>query len=142
MAAALLAAMGRSNDRLQNSVVSALTYTDQEDMPWAGGALFVPGLQWGESAAVGLTDNFMAWIVFCDRSGLEAEKQQLVNNFRSLALLHPAGLNGLRVTTDTAALLRDWGARRGVVEVSNLLEKQGLLKEPRYVAILTALAAP
>ena len=55
-------------------------------MPWEGGPLFVPALQWKREDARDLAWELLAWMVFAERRDLGNLHSQIQNNLRSLQL--------------------------------------------------------
>ena len=131
---ATLALQGR------NDVASAVTAAYQFDpesraIPWRGGPLFVPAISWKKTEAHDLARNLIKWFVFCERYDLNAEKRQLHNNLRSIQLARAAGYR----PASTPALdewLKAWKQAYGTSELSEILQEQGIAKEPKYLEIL------
>jgi len=61
-------------------------------VPWSGGALYVPGIQWPRRAARVLMSNLIQWLRFTEDRGLRNESRQLMNNLRSVGLHRSAGI--------------------------------------------------
>ena len=109
-------------------------------IPWSGGPLFVPGVNWTKDGARELVGNLIRWNVWCENNGKSQELRQIHNNIRSLGLASAAGYNspGWNVQ-DASAWLRVWGETMGSDEVRAILKEQGLLKEAKYQALLNSL---
>lgn len=106
-----------------------------EKVPWAGGPLFVPGINWDQENARGLLEHLVAWHLWCERHGLPAEQRQIYNNLRSVTLLSAAGL-GSSIPSHTMGMLKAWGGLVGRDRLEQLLETQGVAKELLYVQLL------
>lgn len=131
----------QQDDSVPKAVVGAYVFdSSANDVPWKGGPLFVPGLNWDESDARSLAGNLIAWHLWCDRKGRSAEQRQIHNNLRSLALARAAGYEspGFR-EADTVSWLTAWGKARGKEAVRELLAQQGVLDTPKYANVLEGL---
>jgi hypothetical protein len=107
------------------------------DVPWAGGALFVPGITWPKAEGTLLVGNLVAWMVFADRTGKSAYIQQIHNNIRSLSLAQAVGYASPGWNdVDTITWLRIWGKLVGRAELQRLLERQGVATSSRYASVL------
>jgi hypothetical protein len=143
-AAYLATAAAQGNTQVATAVVKVYRFDPEaRAVPWHGGPLFVPGIQWQsqKAEARALAEHLIKWFVFCDRNTLSAEMRQLHNNLRSLQLARAAGYPS-RGGSDIEAWLKAWGQVAGVegVEgVKKILEEQGVAREPRYVEILEGL---
>ncbi|MFT7521333.1 MAG: hypothetical protein ACI9MC_003484 [Kiritimatiellia bacterium] len=61
-------------------------------VPWKGGALFVPGINWRGARGQKLITVLTGWMLFCEKQGMNAEKQQIVNNLQSVGLSRANGI--------------------------------------------------
>ncbi|MEM9940877.1 MAG: DUF2330 domain-containing protein [Planctomycetota bacterium] len=129
----------------QKEVIQAVTEHLEFDktsmgVPWEGGPLFVPGIQWDKEAARELVGNLIRWYVWCDVNGKSQELRQIHNNIRSLGLARAAGYNSPGWNdVDTNAWLKVWGETMGLAEVETILVEQGLLGKPEYKQVIDAL---
>ncbi|MFT5682128.1 MAG: hypothetical protein ACI8RZ_003046 [Myxococcota bacterium] len=128
IAAGLLATPGPADAGGADAVIEALSWRAGDAVPWAGGALFVPGLTWSGSEALALVEALIAWHVYCDRMGLTDEQRQLTNNLRSVSLLQAAGM-GRRGANTTESWLMLLGSTHGQAAVDRILVPQGLEQE-------------
>lgn len=128
IAAGLLATRGATDSGVAEAVVAQLSWQESEALPWEGGALFVPGLDWHAREARALVEALIGWHVYCDRMGLSAEKQQLTNNLRSVSLLQAAG-----ITPRGASTSREWlvllGRAHGPAAIDRVLAPQGMERQ-------------
>ena len=113
---------------------------DADDVAWRGGPLFVPGINWQRDDARALAADLIAWHVWCDRHNRDAEKRQIHNNLRSVALARAAGYERPRFQySDTAAWLTTWGRAFGKDTLRELLEIQQVAEVPKYAKVLNQL---
>jgi len=132
LAAGHLAAM----DDVGREVIALYAYEPgARAIPWKGGALYVPASGWGRREARALTGSLIAWHLHCDRTGLDAEKQQIYNNLRSVGLWRQAGMRSFP-NQDTATLLGQWAEVVGVEAVAEMLRDQGVRHDAAYAAAL------
>jgi hypothetical protein len=131
----------QGDDSASKAVLQAYHFDpDADDVPWKDGPLFVPGINWQKDDARALAGNLIAWHVWCDRHGRDAEKRQIHNNLRSVALARAAGYGRPRFEySDTAAWLTIWGKALGRDAVNELLEIQLVTDVPKYAKVLNQL---
>ncbi len=87
-----------------------------------------------------LAGNLIAWHVWCDRHGRDAEKRQIHNNLRSIALARAARYERPQFQySDTAAWLTTWGKALDKDAVSELLKIQKVADVPKYANVLNQL---
>lgn len=137
-AAAYLATLASTDSTVARAVADAYRFdAGALRVPWHGGALFVPGLDWQRRDARALVGNLIRWHLWCERRGKRAEQNQIHNNIRSLRLAQAAGYQspGWHPAT-TEAWLRVWGKVVGKEELAELLREQGVDDDPRYRKIL------
>ena len=138
-ATAYLATLGaQGDDQVAGAVVEAYRYKKSaRDIPWRGGPLYVPGIQWSGDDARQLSKNLIRWMVFCERSGLPNESRQIENNLRSIQLAQAAGyaMSGSGIE----AWLRTWSDAYGEKAVKNILGEQGVADDEPFRTILDSL---
>ena len=141
MAAGYLGALANQG---QSSAVAELVISElqfnpaAQAVPWKGGALFLPGIQWGKTEAQQLVGQLIRWYVWSTERGDSASKQQLYNNLRSIQLARTAGYEVAR-PNDTNAWLVNWGNTVGKNKVRDILEEQNLLTNQKYAATLDSI---
>ncbi|MCB9555432.1 MAG: DUF2330 domain-containing protein [Deltaproteobacteria bacterium] len=144
-AAAYLATQGRSNaasDTVIAAVIAAYRFDRRaKQVPWQGGALFIPSLNWKAESARRLVGNLLRWHLWCEHRGRSDLQRQLHNNLRSLALASAAGYRSPGWSNvSVESWLRSWAAVVGRSGIARLLAEQGLAGEPRYKILLSSLA--
>ena len=92
-AASYLATMANNGDeQVKSEIIKVYNFSKQvKEIPWKGGALFIPGLGWDKSGGIELAGNLVAWHVYCDQNELSSEKNQIHNNLRSISLQNVCG---------------------------------------------------
>lgn len=95
-----------------------------KDVPWSGGALFVPSTGWQKAEAQELVGELIAWYWWCDKSGRKAELDQLWNNLYSVGLLYTAGYDG-NVPRDSAGMLQRYEDVMGAARARDLHSRLG-----------------
>ncbi len=111
-----------------------------KQVPWHGGALYVPGVSYTEESARKLCGNLVRWHLWCERFGKPEEQNQIHNNLRSLELARMAGYDSPAwedIGTDGWLLL--WGKTMGKTELRAILEQQNVHQAVRYQNILASL---
>ena len=141
-AAAYLATLAaKGEDGVPTAVIKAYEFDAKaKDVPWTGGPLFIPGIQWKKENAQDLVGNLMAWYLWCERNNKKPHHTALHNNLRSLQLAAAVGYQspGFRQAT-TDQWLTIWGDTIGKAEFEKLLKAQGAEDEARYKKILDGL---
>ena len=120
-------------------VTSELKFNpDAKVVPWQGGALFLPGIQWSKPEAQRLVGQLLRWYVWCDTQRDAESQRQLYNNLRSIQL---AGAAGYQVAPagNVTAWLESWGKVVGKEKIQQLLKEQGLLDNRKYSLVLNEL---
>jgi len=139
-AAAYLGALAaKGEDAVPAVVIKAYKFDPKaKDVPWTGGPLFIPGIQWKKDDAKALVGNLIAWYLWCDRNNKKTHHNALHNNLRSLQLAAAAGYqpSGRAVPDQWLAA---WGRAVGKAELEKILKAQGVDKETRYKKILDGL---
>ncbi len=127
---------GQDKDKARQ-IARAYAYTPgAEKVLWDGGALYVPSLAWQKKEAQALSGHLVSWHLFCDRTGLISEKQQIFNNLQSINLHQAAGWPGWP-STDTNELLVQYGQAVGKPALEKVLAEHGVLDEDKYQRLLT-----
>ena len=139
LAAGYLGAAAQGNSPEVAKVLNGLLQFDPEakNVPWEGGALFVPGMQWGKEDARILVGGLIRWYLWCELNDRKTEQSQLHNNLRSLGLARAAGYQspGWR-ETGLMGWLEAWGAAAGKKEIEAILTQQNVHNKPKYAALL------
>ncbi|MCA9264361.1 MAG: DUF2330 domain-containing protein [Planctomycetales bacterium] len=139
MAAAYLGTLAAQTDsNVARDIIRAYQFDPEaKSVPWAGGALFVPGLAWEQEPARELVANLLAWHLWCDRNDMSAEQRQIHNNIRSLGLARAAGYEspGFRVA-DTVTWLKVWRDVVGRDQLRLMLQEQGVAEDAKYAVLL------
>ena len=106
---------------------------ERKDLPWGDKALFLPGVKWDQKEAKGLVGNLIRWMVWCDKNGNNAGRQQIHNNIRSLSLARAAGYRspGWR-ESDVASWLNVWQQVVGREGIEEILKEVGVEQNPKY----------
>ena len=119
------------------SVVKALKFDAQaDDLPWEGGALFVPGIQWGKEDATQLVGSLIRWHLWSDIRDDNQAQNQIHNNIRSLGLANAAGYQSPGwQNVGTIQWLAAWGQAVGKDEIRAILKEQGVAEDRRYQGV-------
>jgi hypothetical protein len=121
--AAQAAQKGRG-DAVAKITISQLHHNPSVNrVPWKGGALYIPGIQWDKNNAKDLVRTLIQWKLYCERTGKDGEKNQVWNNLRSVQLLQAAGFKN-RWPND-AQVLEEWANIGGKSDVAKLRGEQG-----------------
>lgn len=131
--AAYLATMGRTNKATIPALIKAYDFTPKAtQVMWNGGPLYVPSVSWDKENGTALFAHLVSWYLFCDKKGLQQEKQQLYNNMRSVTLLGAIGMPRY-IPNDTAGLLKAFKNVVGVRQITIMLKEQGLKNKYAHV---------
>lgn len=132
-----LAQAGQGTD-VSNAVIAAVEFDPQAtDVPWAGGALFIPNIQWDKDNSRALVGNLIRWHVWCDMNNKGEEQNQIHNNIRSVALIQAAGYaNPGWNNVGTVQWLQSWKQAVGNDGIRELLTDVGALENRKYAAVL------
>lgn len=134
LAAGYMGTLGQ-DQRLHMDIAKLYAYTPgAETVLWEGGALYVPSLTWQKKEAQVLVGHLVSWHLYCDRTGLTAEKQQIYNNLQSINLHRPAGMEW--PNQDTNALLVQYGKAAGRPALEKILAEHGVKDEDKYQGLL------
>ncbi|MDC0284756.1 hypothetical protein OAK85_05320, partial [Mariniblastus sp.] len=143
MAAGYLGAIANQGkqEEVATSVVESLAFDAMaKEVPWNGGALFLPGISWDKSNANKLVGELVRWMLWCDVNNKQEEKKQIHNNLRSLALAKAAGYKSPGwQETDTNVWLATWGGVVGRKGIAEILEEQDLGASGKYGVVLKGL---
>jgi hypothetical protein len=91
-AAGVLAAMKDLSAQDRKQVIAAYAPNPRAtQVPWNGGALYVPSMGFARDEAATLAGHLVAWYSYCDKKGLQDERQQVMNNLRSVGVWRQAG---------------------------------------------------
>jgi hypothetical protein len=107
------------------------------EVPWNGGALFIPGISWGKDDARNLVGSLIRWHLWCDLHGKADEQRQIHNNLQSLGLAAAAGYQPAGASTGQWLLA--WGKAVGKAELTQLLKEQDALDKKDYSDVLKLL---
>jgi Uncharacterized protein conserved in bacteria (DUF2330) len=146
-AAGYLASLAqRGEDSVAPAVVKAYQFDPKaKKLPWDGGPLFIPLLNWNSSKdkAKALVSGIIAWYVWTEENVPAAQRagtqQPIINNLNSIQLASAAGyrINWRDRSVDT--WLRTWGGAAGKKEIEKILKAQKVAGKPRYKRILDSL---
>lgn len=136
-----LSQQGRTND-VAKEVAKQLAFDLQaSEVPWAGGALFVPGIQWPKEEAREMVGQLIRWNLWCDIRRKSQEQRQIHNNIRSLGLAKAAGYTSPGWNdVDCVAWLKAWGEAVGREELQAILKEQDVDDDTTYSAALKNLS--
>ncbi len=143
IAAGYLGALAKQGD--STGVVEQVIQQYQFDsaaseVPWQGGALFVPSIIWSKDDARSLVGNLIRWNLWCELKGKSDQQRQIHNNIRSLGLANAAGYQPpQRGESDASAWLVAWGKGVGKSEIESILEEQNLTGEAKWEEVLSQL---
>lgn len=131
-AAAYLASIGNQSGKdyiaVAEATLDGLRFDRGTDAyPWAGGALYVPGIQWKKDEARELVARLIRWNLLCDSRDDEGERQQVQNNLRSVQLLRAAGFKNQWPDVNGPEVLVEWGRWAGRGKVERLLVNLDLM---------------
>ncbi len=109
-------------------------------VPWDGGPLFIPGIQWSKEDATELVGSLIRWNLWCDIKGKTQEQRQIHNNIRSLGLARAAGYQSPGWNNvDCVSWLKAWGQVVGKAGIEKILQEQDVLGNDRYDGALQGL---
>ena len=135
-AAAYAASIGQQDaNSVAKHVVRVYDFNpNTKSEPWAGGALFVPSINWSKTHARDLVDNLIRWMVWCDRNGRQNQIQQIVNNLNSLQLRNAAGFQfpGWNRNNVVNNWLEAWRKVVGRAGIEDILEEQKADRKSPY----------
>jgi hypothetical protein len=140
-AAAYIGSKASKDDGVGKMIAKAYRFKKgAEDVPWKGGALFLPGIKWSKADSTKLVDNLVRWYLWAEINSRDDIKQQLHNNLRSIQLGRAAGYSSPGWNQGGVdPWLRTWGGVIGKKKLRSLLSQQGVRWKSRYRAILNKL---
>ena len=131
----------QGEDAVPAAVIEAYKFDPKAaDVPWKGGPLFIPALQWKKKDAQALVGHLVAWYLWCERNNKKQHQRAIHNNLRSIQLAAAAGYQSpgfQQVGTDRWLLI--WGQAVGKRRLQKLLDEQGVGNDPRYRRIVDRL---
>ncbi len=142
MAAAYLATKVQRDPKLYTEVVQAALKAYKFDpqarnVPWQGGPLFIPAVQWKKDDARALAGTLVRWYLWCEHRGLGNDLRPIENNLRSIQLARAAGYEPFgRRPPGAVGWLQTWGQVVGKAGIRQILQEQGLLDRPKYSQVL------
>jgi len=138
-ATAYIGTLAQNGDKkVAKAVADAFKFDPEvKNVPWSGGPLYVPGIQWGKGDATLLVGNLIAWHLWCDRNKKASEQQQIYNNLQSVGLSRVVGYQTPQNTT--VAWLLSWGKVVGREGIEKILKEQGVVDEAKYSSVLEKL---
>ncbi len=143
MATGYLGALANKGESpaVAEAVISQLQFQpDAKSVPWKGGALFLPAIQWSKPEAQQLVGQLIRWYLWCSARNDTKSEQQLFNNLRSIQLASAAGYQPVfGGSRDAQAWLETWGNVVGRNKIKAILKEQGLLDEQKYASVLEGL---
>ena len=126
-AAAWLATLGTADGTVVDLVQRALTFDPEaEEVPWAGGALFLPGLNFDEEQSEALFDQLMRWHLASRRSGRDEVRRQVEASFWGLNLRG----RGNATSQSPDYWLQRWGNVVGIAAFDRAVRDLGLGDDP------------
>jgi hypothetical protein len=139
-ATSYLATLAQQGDEsVADAVIVAYRYKrSAEALPWQGGPLYIPGINWEKHDAIRLTENLTKWLLFCERQRRDGEERQVLNNIRSWQLANVAGYD-MAGTRDAASWYETWGRTFGKNSLKRIFQEQGVENKAPYRDILRAL---
>ena len=139
LAAGLLASAAQSDPAVMDAIAARYAFTSRaREVPWGGGALYVPSAPYSQAQASAIVEGLVAWSVFCQRTGDSDSLSQIYANARSIELLRRAGMSR-SLSSAPDGLLLAWGQAHGVESVRAILRAQGLEGSPQYKPLLDRL---
>ncbi len=123
----------RGDASVPTSVIKAYSFDSKAvSVPWKGGPLFLPGIQWTKDDARALVAELIRWVVWSDRHNRKDLIQQLHNNLRSIGLANVAGYQPNWGQADAKTWLQSWKAVVGQAGIDAILKEQGVENDARY----------
>ena len=140
-AAAYLANLGAQDiESVSNSVIEAYKFDGAaENVPWDGGPLFVPSVNWSKANATELMRHLVGWDIKAYQDDDMELQRQLHNNLRNLA--QRIGINRQRGRSSSGfnwqfnsprEWFQLWGKQAGQEEARDLLEEIGVAKNSPF----------
>ena len=124
-AAAYLAARGAQDQHVAAAIIDATRWDpERSELPWAGGALYIPGLQYQRKHAIALIGELIRWNLAL-RDNPSAQRQ-VQNNLRSVQLLRAAGFQNAWPDVNGTEVLIEYRRVAGRAALHQILAEQGL----------------
>lgn len=115
----------RGDSSVGKVVIDQLRFDRQAvEVPWKGGPLFLPGIDWSREDARELVGQLMRWILWAERHSRSDLMTQLHNNVRSVGLAHKAGYQPAWNEQGAKAWLEAWKAVVGQQGIDEILREQ------------------
>lgn len=142
-AASYLAAKGAQSGKGYSEVAAAVIESlalkpKARKLPWEGGALYVPSIQWKKAEALELIDVLIRWNLHLESVDKQNEQRQVQNNLRSVQLLQAAGFQNAWPDVNGPDVLVNYGQVVGRKKVHQILADLDLL-DSRWAAALDQL---
>lgn len=119
----------QSGDRVNEAILDAVAFDAAvEYVPWHGGPLFVPGINWQKDDAVRLINELTAWWVWCHAHDQMDEVSKIHTNVNSWQLMRAAGFQA--VPQSLTQWLETWQKVIGEQEMEKLMERTGYQFQP------------
>lgn len=126
------------NEIVGLAVARAYAFNAQaKGVPWAGGALYIPGIAWEKAYATKLVGNLVKWSLYCDRAGDAECQAQIDNNLNSIGLADVVGFQ--MMGGGATGWLQGWAGVVGKDGIRKILREQGVERDPRYAPVLESL---
>ncbi|MBS2033147.1 MAG: hypothetical protein JST54_35065 [Deltaproteobacteria bacterium] len=144
-AASYLATKGRQPQltgapSVAETIVQAYSFQPgAQDVPWAGGPLYIPGIVWEKGPATQLVGELIRWYLWADLRGRQEIKQQINNNLNSLGLGNVVGYQAGWSDQGAVGWLKVWQHVAGSAAVRELLNEQNELNDPKLQSFVKEL---
>jgi hypothetical protein len=138
MAASYVATLGQKDrEGVAKAVLEAFTFrAGAKDVPWAGGPLYIPSIQYTRDDATELVTTLLAWLIYSNHREKAEAQQQIMNNLRSVGLMGMAGI-GISWNEQTVDdFLRTYQRSLGRAALEKLLERLPPAETKKYRPIL------
>ncbi len=144
MAASYLGGIAQKSSGKRKNVVQVLedklAYKQgMDEVPWKGGALFLPGINWKKEDARRIVKQLMTWYLWCNDRGKKAARNQINRNFRNRQFSRAAGVNLPGNSNSAVALIRAWGEATDRGEVQDILQTLNYEDKGKYRKVLREL---
>ena len=110
-----------------------------QEVPWAGGPLYIPGITWEKGPATQLVGELIRWYLWADLRGKQDVKQQINNNLNSLGLGNVVGYQANWSDNGVMGWLNIWKQVAGSAAVRQLLSEQNELNNPKLQSFVKEL---
>ncbi len=134
--AGTLATQSPGSTQVPDLILARLTPPRNLDqVPWEGGALYVPGIQWGKDDGRLLIHTLAAWWLLLESQGRSSELNQVWNNLYNYSLLTGAGYD-MNLYADPVQLVRAIARVEGTGTAREVLGSVGLQNDRRFAEVL------